>query len=237
MIKRRVFILLGLFSLPSIFFAQNLTSKTIEIIYAKAYKNYKDTSIDEPRVMKDLEYKFICNRVESRFEYINTMSNDGTKTNERFIGRGGGRGVYYTNLAENKKLHQTVRNEKLYLVDMESKKYNWTLLKESKKILGYECFKAIAEYKYHSYFDNKDHTVTITAWYTPSIPLPFGPVEVGGLPGLVLEESASSFYFIAQKIEFSDVDKKIDRPNKGKEVTYEEFNDALYKNFKKMTGQ
>ena len=234
---KRIFLtLISLFLFPYVFYAQFERNKTIEIIYAKAYKNHKDLTKTEPKIMKDLEYELLCNGEESRFEYIQKMSNDGSRTNKRFIGRGGGKGVYYKNLIEQKKIHQRAGlDEKIYLIKDKFNNLGWNLLKEKKTIQGYECFKAITTRKEYSYIRNKEIILTIEAWYAPSIPLPFGPAGIDGLPGLILEASTSSFYFIAQKIQFSGSGKKIERPNIGKEVTYKEYNELLYKAFKKRT--
>lgn len=114
----------------------DISKKTIEVTYVKAYKNYKDTTNTAPKLMKNLEYQLLCNTNSARFEYIPNMSNDGDKTNERFIGRGGGKGVYYRNLKEKVKLHQTYSlDEKLYIIEEDLKKYDWKLLKDTKKYL------------------------------------------------------------------------------------------------------
>ncbi|NPA45291.1 MAG: GLPGLI family protein [Chlorobi bacterium] len=53
----------------------------------------------------------------------------------------------------------------------------WELLTETKKILGYNCTKAVAKYK------GKDYE----AWFTESLPYSDGPWKFSGLPGLILE--------------------------------------------------
>lgn len=55
--------------------------------------------------------------------------------------------------------------------------YNWKIRKESKKIGRYTVYKATA----------KDHEREIIAWYAPEFPYSYGPVDVFGLPGLILE--------------------------------------------------
>jgi len=219
--------------------SQNIKqNKTIEITYVKAYKNFKDSTNTPPKAMKGLEYKLICNTNEARFEYISSMNNDGQKTNQRFVGRGGGEGVYYKNLKERIKLHKTKSvDENLYLIKEELNKYNWKLLKETKKILGYDCFKAIGELKEYSYIRKKDLVIPIVVWYVPTIAAPFGPAGYDGLPGLILESSSSSFYLIANNIEFHNEKIKIRRPTKGKEVTADEFNRLLSEAFEKRFKQ
>lgn len=68
----------------------------------------------------------------------------------------------------------------------------WQLADSVKNILGYECTKATTSY----------HGRRWTAWFTPEIPLLDGPWKFRGLPGLILEVSASpDFSFVATGIE------------------------------------
>jgi len=61
-------------------------------------------------------------------------------------------------------------------------------------------------------------------WYTPSIPVSFGPKGYDNLPGLILEVIWKDQYFIVRKIEFDHSEaKKIKEPKKGKLITQEEY--------------
>lgn len=223
--------------LPVFIFSQN--DKTVEVIYIKAYKNHRDVSDAEPKLMKNLEYQLLCNFNKSKFEYISSMVNDGDIINERFIGRGGGRGIYYKNLEVKENIHQRISpdDDELYLVMENFNKHDWTLLKETKKILGYDCFKAIANHVEYNPITKKEISSNIVVWYAPSLPLPFGPAGFDGLPGLVLESNVASFYFIAQEIKFHDKEKDIKRPIRGEEVTLEEYNSIIFQNWLKQTGK
>lgn len=224
LMKKLFCLILLSFCSISVWSQNDISKKTIKVTYLKAFKNYKDISDTEPKLMKNLEYQLLCNTNEALFEYIPSMSIDGDHTNKRFIGRGGGGGVYYRNLKEKENLHQTRNiNENLYIITEDLNKYNWQLFKETKKILGYDCFKAVAELKSYSYLREKEITLKITVWYTPNIPVPFGPAGYDGLPGLVLESSTSSFYLIANTLEFQDKILEIKKPKKGKIITNDEF--------------
>ena len=63
-------------------------------------------------------------------------------------------------------------------------KISWKFEKETKKIGNYTCHKATAPFR------GRDYTV----WYTPEIPIPYGPWKLNGLPGLVLEAYDTDFY-------------------------------------------
>ena len=228
-------IFLLLFSIAN---SQNETiGKTTEVIYTKAYKNYKDTTNSTPKFIKNLEYQLLFNINEARFEYIPNMQNDSNKNNERFIGKGGGKGIYYKNLKEGRNIKAVSSYETHFLIQEDFNKFEWSLLKEAKKILGYDCFKAIGKYKEYNYFLKKEQVIDVVVWYTPNIPISFGPSGYDGVPGLVLESYRSSFHFIATKLIFHDKNLKISEPNEGEVVSLEEYNKILNENWIKKTKQ
>ena len=67
---------------------------------------------------------------------------------------------------------------------------NWKVTKESKKILGYTCYKATTKFRGRDY----------TAWFTPDIPYNLGPWKLGGLPGLILKVENDLFDYDAIRI-------------------------------------
>ena len=67
--------------------------------------------------------------------------------------------------------------------------------------------------------------VIVTAWYTPMIPVKNGPGEYAGLPGLILELNFYRTTLLCSKIVLNPNEpEQIKAPNKGKEVTREEYN-------------
>ncbi|WP_255573033.1 GLPGLI family protein [Hanstruepera marina] len=71
-------------------------------------------------------------------------------------------------------------------------------------------------------------TITVTAWYTPQIPVNNGPGEYWGLPGLILEVSAGRTTMLCSKIVLNPEEKDdIKKPSKGKEVTRAEYNQIV----------
>ena len=68
------------------------------------------------------------------------------------------------------------------------------------------------------------------AWFTPLIPISFGPKEYSGLPGLILEIEMFNSKIVASKIVLNPNEEIIiEKPVKGKRITLEEFDDFIFK--------
>lgn len=90
----------------------------------------------------------------------------------------------------------------IFLVKDTYNTLKWNITTEAKKIAGYNCIKATATYRGRIW----------VAWFSPEIPLPFGPWKLHGLPGLILEASDTTnrYAYKVVKVEF----KKSDLPAK-----------------------
>jgi GLPGLI family protein len=76
---------------------------------------------------------------------------------------------------------------------------------------------------------------TITAWYTPQIPISNGPEQAFGLPGLILELNTENTTVLCSKIILNPENKdKIVRPTKGDLVTNKEYNEIVEFKMKEM---
>lgn len=87
---------------------------------------------------------------------------------------------------------------------------NWTLINETKTIGNLPVQKATVNFRGRNYI----------AWYTTSIPIPFGPWKTRNLPGLILElqETTNAFSIEAQTISV-DKQQKCEKPTIDKEIT------------------
>ena len=91
----------------------------------------------------------------------------------------------------------------------------WKLQAERKKIGEYICMKATAV------LDGDE----ITAWFTPEIPVPAGPADYYGLPGLVLAvERLDETIFLATSVDLTAPDPDLlVPPTAGKPTSPEDF--------------
>ncbi|MDZ7683198.1 MAG: GLPGLI family protein [Fodinibius sp.] len=81
---------------------------------------------------------------------------------------------------------------KLLYVKEKAPEINWTIEDSTKNIGNYTVQKATAHFRGRHY----------TAWFTPKIPVPFGPWKLNGLPGLILQayDNSRNIYFSATQI-------------------------------------
>ena len=131
-------------------------------------------------------------------------------------------GSYYCDL--NKDLQLRKVDEEI-LVASQPSKIKWVLTQESKKINNYVCYKAISS------VTNKNstgvYTFEIIAWFAPEIPVPFGPKQFIGLPGLILELKDTHYTFYVDKIELFTKEKPIIKPFKGKIISEEKYKERI----------
>jgi GLPGLI family protein len=72
--------------------------------------------------------------------------------------------------------------------------------------------------------------ITITAWYTPEIPVNQGPEGYWGLPGLILEVNDGKTVILCSKVVLNAKDKvEIKAPKNGKEISQKEYDDTVVK--------
>lgn len=80
----------------------------------------------------------------------------------------------------------------VYLIKAKKPNIQWNILDKTKRLGGYTVIKATACFRGRNYI----------AWFTPEIPVPYGPWKLIGLPGLILQayNAEKSIYFSAKKI-------------------------------------
>ena len=164
-------------------------------------------------------------------------------------------GPVYKNIISKKALQSTEFMGKKFLISYDQEKLKWVMQKEQKMIGNYLCFKATAQIEkpktitsvwskaekendsLKSNVSDKENIEysTVTAWYTPQIPVSHGPAQYGGLPGLILELNTDKTVMLCTKVVMNP-DKKIQisEPTKGEFVTRNEFDNIVEVKVKEM---
>ena len=164
-------------------------------------------------------------------------------------------GPVYKNIISKKALQSTEFMGKKFLISYDQEKLKWVMQKEQKMIGNYLCFKATAQIEkpktitsvwskaekendsLKSNVSDKENIEysTVTAWYTPQIPVSHGPAQYGGLPGLILELNTDTTVMLCTKVVMNP-DKKIQisEPTKGEFVTRNEFDNIVEVKVKEM---
>lgn len=106
----------------------------------------------------------------------------------------------------------------------------WKLTGEKKKILDFDCQKAVLV----------DSTKTVVAWFATEIPVPAGPETFNGLPGMILEldMDKGKRTYVATSTDFTPLDKDaIQAPTKGRECTRAEYDNVVAEKMKEMGAE
>jgi GLPGLI family protein len=175
----------------------------------------------------------------------------------------GGGGTLYKNVKE--KLYAVDKEfmGKEFLVKDSVVNYQWKMEGETRVIGGYNCFKATTVRpasktdfrnfrpkkediaaakpadgeKKTNFMDNLEmpKDVTITAWYTPEIPVNQGPENYWGLPGLILEINDGKTVILCSKIVLNPKEKTVIKaPVKGKVISQKEYDETVIKKMQEM---
>lgn len=123
--------------------------------------------------------------------------------------------VVYTSVRDAQRIEQRDFMGRKFLITSALEAPKWKMTGKQKVILNYPCQEAVM-------VKDKD---TLTAWFTPAIPVPVGPQGFRGLPGMVLEaQQNSQLHIMADTVKFgTGNDKLIVKPKGGKKVTKEEY--------------
>ncbi|GAL66290.1 hypothetical protein JCM19301_2385 [Jejuia pallidilutea] len=226
-----------------------------------------DMSEDQKKRMQErlksmFEKTFVLtfNRTESLYKQDEKLEAPTQGGGGRFsvIMSGAVDGVTYKNIKSNQLLKEHELFGKLFLVKEDLPELEWKMTGETKKIGGYDCFKATATKTWKDFemsnfrrpsnrnedeastdeaveAPTEEKEVVVTAWYTMQIPVNHGPNDYYGLPGLILEINTDKTTILCTKIILNPEDKDtIKQPSKGKEVTKAEYVDIATNKFQEM---
>lgn len=203
------------------------------------------------------------NRTESIYKEDEALDAPGRGGGWSFMSSFTG-GPQYKNVKDNLLLQEQEFFGKQFLIKDELPKLEWKMGTETKQIGQYTCFKATAikkvdEFDWQSMRrrnnekeDSEKETdstkqddpmdqievpkeIEVTAWYTTQIPVNQGPGEYWGLPGLILEVNADRTTILCSKIILNPDEKsEIKMPDKGKEVSRQEYNETIKEKMQEM---
>ena len=176
----------------------------------------------------------------------------------------GGGGTYYKNVKSKSYTVDKEFMGKEFLIKDSLPNLKWKMESETRVIGGYNCFKATAirpanksdfrnlrpkkEEKDAAKNEDKDKKtnfmegmempkdISITAWYSPEIPVNQGPEGYWGLPGLILEVNDGKTTVLCSKIVLNPKEKAdIKAPTNGKAISQKEFDQTVIDKMKEMS--
>lgn len=183
---------------------------------AKAIASRVKESISKKNeILKDFDFILKANTNESLYYWEEQMRDETISEADFESAKGtGAYGKYYQSKQENSSMQQykSAMKNKWVREYKKLKDSTWVITKETDTILGYMVIKATKTITLKKSPNPMIPKTTVqTAWFAPSLPIPFGPKGVGGLPGLVLRYG--NIY--ASEIKFLKKTVKIKKPIKG----------------------
>lgn len=234
-------LLLALFLLPALLFAQN---KEGQVIYKETIKINIELPDDAPEEMKKMVppsqehlQTLLFNEREILYRDVNEDEQSGLDINHD---DGEGSQIQIKMVRPQNRLYRDLENDKViesrdfmgrsFLIKDEPQSFKWKLTGEKKKILDYECQKAILQ----------DTVKKVFVWFTPQIPVSAGPATYSDLPGMILEldmDNGTRTY-VATKVELKSLEKGvIEQPTKGKTCTRAEYDKIVAEKMKEMGAE
>lgn len=152
----------------------------------------------------------------------------------------------YQNLGENKYYYLPTESpifEREEFLISEPILNTWEIHNESKKIDNYLCYKATLKAQIvdvnkdeNNFLRVLESTTTITAWFTPDIPINSGPLGYGNLPGLILElQSEDKVVFGVKSLSLNIKDvKNFSKPLAESELSKKEYKELFVRKMNKL---
>jgi len=140
---------------------------------------------------------------------------------------------YYRNVKEGSKKHLRNLMGKDFRIEDEEEKITWKISGKTTQLGQYQVMEA-------TYQNEKD---TVSAWFTPQIPVSTGPGKYGQLPGLILRVDINYGKRVieANEIELRSLEEgELTEPTDGKKVTqaqYVKIREDKIEEMKEMYGE
>lgn len=203
------FTFIFIFSVFTVSFSQNL-----QIVYEFEIKIPERLDGLDPIILANLEnniltYQYVYTKNISQFFYSFYRKKD-EKLGATFKAE---KDTIFKDLNNRIIYSKSGNNSNLISKEPMLEAMTWELIeKEVKNICGYPCLKA-----------KSVKNIGLIAWYAPDIPVPDGPMDTYGLPGMILQVEMPGQSFTAVKIEFPAAMPEIIIPKAEQFVTREEY--------------
>jgi GLPGLI family protein len=188
--------------------------------------------------MYNLEFELYYDKQKSLYKVSDRLEINNVDAKSTKIISGGDK-IRFKDIEAKEKMYQTEFDGQVFNITLPYEEYKWDITTETKIINGYKCYKATSMKKEYDKTRKRENVFYPVVWFTPEIPVSFGPNGLDGLPGLVLEGSPNGHkYYFATKIIFDyKGTEKIKRPVKGKEVTELEISDIMTKRVEEIMNE
>lgn len=187
---------------------------------------------DISKAMENIQLELIFHKNKSVFKKIEGLAIDDTDQYYALASKYSTKGIYFTDLTNKEQILETgFQGNKNYL-SLSIDSNEWTITKESKKIGEFICYKAVL------IKNTPKGDTEVIAWFTPDIPIAFGPSEyAGNLPGLILELDDLLVSYKCSSINLKPRKKlEINWPKEIKTISEEEYKKKGDDLMKKISG-
>ena len=213
----------------------NVVAQNGIVLYSTSIEAVNDIPSEHKDFFKEMisaaeshQFELKFNKNQSSFKFIDNLSkNQNASLTNQNIARSGFSSAIDVYIDRNKKEELQQKADGTLILG----EYNidgWEILKDSKNISEYLCYKAVRKVPVVDR-NGVSKVNTITAWFAPSLPFNYGPQNFYGLPGLILELTKNKTTFLATKIVLDKQDVPIDFP-KGKTISKEVYDKKLREN-------
>lgn len=169
---KRIYLYIVLFFASNLIIAQNIQVKYKNIASPIAYLN-EELYVNQDKVLSVRDSIVFKNQLNNDISY-NEGSNTITIPSREILFKV----KYFKNLKNDPIVFSEYLDGKLYCISDSIPRINWVIdHKKSKKILGYLCYEASANFR------GSD----IIAYFSNELPYSTGPYKFQGLPGLILQ--------------------------------------------------
>lgn len=198
-------------------------------------KNFKFLNLVKQEV-NDLHILLYFKNENAVFRTKEIMGLDDKKQIVRDIAklRFGVENTYHYNINDKTIIRENEFDGKYYNITSKFSNVEWNLSNESKIINSYMCFKATTNKVFK---DRKGNLINqnIVAWYAPKIPLPLGPKNYVGLPGLIFElnEGGNKIFYLTE-INLKPKKVILEKPKKGEILSEKEYSELVSGSYSKF---